>query len=197
LNETVPSINPEVKAESPLNEKDSNDYYIKKGQTVKETSFSISSDFKTPKIEQLKEVEVKHQAPSINFGHKIDRTKTFDNFIVGPSNNMAHAFALAVAKNPGTVYPQLYLYGNSGLGKTHLLHSICNTIAETRPDLRINFTSANAFMNEMVIAIQKKEDNEFRRRYSQLVDVLIIDDIHELKNKERTQNEFFHIFNEL
>lgn len=133
---------------------------------------------------------------------KFDHSKTFDNFIVGPSNNMAHAFCLAVAKDPGKVYPQLYIHGNSGLGKTHLLHAICNYTAENRPYMRICFTTANEFMSEMVMAIQgttgqDNKINEFRRKYTELVDILIIDDIHELKNKTRTQSEFFYIFNQL
>jgi chromosomal replication initiator protein len=136
------------------------------------------------------------------FARRLDVSKKFDNFIVGPSNNMAYAFSLAVAKDPGKVYPQLYIHGNSGLGKTHLLHALCNHVAENRPHLRICFTSASAFMSEMVMAIQSTtgKDNkisEFRRKYTELVDLLIIDDIHELKNKTRTQAEFFYIFNEL
>lgn len=201
MNETSKTINPEIS--SPKKEKEANtikaNYSVKKGSTVKETSFTLNNVFTPSKEDLLKQVDqsAPAQHPALSFGQKIDKSKTFENFIVGPSNNMAHAFAHSVAKAPGTVYPQLYLYGSSGLGKTHLLHSICNYISETKPNLRINLTSANAFMNEMVMAIQKKEDNEFRRRYSELVDILIIDDIHELKNKERTQNEFFHIFNEL
>lgn len=136
------------------------------------------------------------------FARRLDISKKFDNFIVGPSNNMAYAFSLAVAKDPGKVYPQLYIHGNSGLGKTHILHALCNYIAENKPYLRICFTNANEFMSEMVMAIQSTtgKDNkisEFRRKYTELVDVLIIDDIHELKNKTRTQAEFFYIFNEL
>ena len=129
--------------------------------------------------------------------YKIDKNKKFDNFITGHSNNMAYAFSLAVAKSPGEIYPQLYIHGNSGLGKTHLLYAINNYIAEKKPYLRIRYTSANDFMSEMVMSIQKNEVDVFRRKYTQLVDVLIIDDIHELKNKNRTQSEFFYIFNEL
>lgn len=128
---------------------------------------------------------------------KIDRSKSFDNFIVGHSNNMAHAFSFAVAKEPGKLYPQLYIHGNSGLGKTHLLHAICNHINEQTPALRICFTTANDFMTEMVLAIQSRTINEFRNKYTEKLDVLIIDDIHELGNKTRTQSEFFYIFNEL
>lgn len=144
---------------------------------------------------------LKYNQTSRSIG-RIDRSKTFDNFVVGPSNNMAYAFSLAVAKDPGSVYPQLYIHGNSGLGKTHILHALCNHIAANKPHLRICFTNANEFMSEMVVAIQGTTGNdnkisEFRRKYTELVDVLIIDDVHELKNKTRTQAEFFFIFNEL
>ncbi len=129
---------------------------------------------------------------------RVDRSKNFDNFVIGPSNNMAHAFALAVANNPGVAYPQLYIHGNSGLGKTHILHALCNSVIDNKPHLRLYFTTANDFMNEMVVAIQNgNKINEFRRKYTELTDILIIDDIHELKNRARTQSEFFHIFNEL
>ena len=132
----------------------------------------------------------------------IDTNKTFDNFIVGPASQMAHAFCLAVAKSPGTVYPQLYIYGNSGLGKTHLLHAVSNHVRFHNPAKRICFLTATDFMAEMVDAIQKNKQNNdsfarFRRKYTEKVDLLIIDDIHELEGKARTQSEFFYIFNEL
>lgn len=146
--------------------------------------------------EEIDSKVIKHNNSGY-FARKLDGSKTFNNFIVGPSNNMAYAFSLAVAKDPGKVYPQLYIHGNSGLGKTHILHALCNHIAEKKPHLRICFTNANEFMSEMVVSIQKNETSVFRRKYTELVDVLIIDDIHELKNKTRTQAEFFYIFNEL
>jgi chromosomal replication initiator protein len=127
----------------------------------------------------------------------IDSRKTFSNFIVGHSNSFAHAAALSVAKNPGKAYTSLYIHSDSGLGKTHLLHSIANYIQEHYPTLKIHFTSANVFMAEMIEAIQENKIHEFRRRYSEMIDVLIIDDVHELKNKDSTQKEFFDVFNEL
>jgi len=127
----------------------------------------------------------------------IDTKKTFSSFIVGHSNSFAHAAALSVAKNPGKAYTSLYIHSDSGLGKTHLLHSIANLIQENNPTLKIHFTSANVFMAEMIEAIQENKIHEFRRRYSEMIDVLIIDDVHELKNKDSTQKEFFDVFNEL
>ena len=129
--------------------------------------------------------------------HQIDLNKTFDNFVIGPSNNIAHALSLAVAKEPGKTYPALYVYGNSGLGKTHLIHAIANFIHSAKPSLRITMTSANRFMDEMVDSIQNNQHTDFRRKYTDKTDVLIIDDIHELKNRSGTQNQFFNIFNEL
>jgi chromosomal replication initiator protein len=132
-------------------------------------------------------------SPSIN----IDLKKNFDNFIVGASNNFAHAASLSVAKNPGTAYPSLYIHGNSGLGKTHLLHAVANYIKNEKPATKIHFTSANAFMTEIIEAIKENKITEFRKKYAETIDLLIVDDVHELKNKEGTQREFFHVFNEL
>ena len=128
---------------------------------------------------------------------QIDTQKTFENFIIGPSNNIAHALAMAVAKDPGKSYPALYVYGNSGLGKTHLIHAIANCVQENKPSTRICITSANKFMNEMIQAMRDQKFAEFRQKYVEKTDVLIIDDIHELKNRSGTQDQFFHIFNEL
>lgn len=127
----------------------------------------------------------------------IDSHKKFTNFVVGSSNNLANASALAVAREPGHIYPSLYLYGNSGLGKTHLIHAIANHILEHRPQLKICITSCNNMMVELVEATRENKAFDFRKRYTQGVDVLIIDDIHELAGKTGTQEQFFHIFNDL
>ena len=134
-----------------------------------------------------------------SLGIQADGTKTFFQFVSGPSNNMALASAQTVAFNPGRKgkYPCLYFYGGSGLGKTHLLHAIANSIREQHPEMVYCLTTTRHFMKEMVDAIKKKALDEFQKKYSQNIDVLMIDDIHELKNKHSTQNEFFHIFNEL
>ncbi len=127
----------------------------------------------------------------------IDPQKTFENFIIGPSNSMAQAFALCVAQNPGKLYPALYIYGHSGLGKTHLLYAIGNYIHSQHSDLKILFTSANVFMHDMIQCIKEGQLFNFRKKYVQDIDVLFIDDIQELQDKKATQNEFFHVFNEL
>lgn len=126
-----------------------------------------------------------------------DTNKKFSNFVVGPANNLAHASALAVARDPGQIYPSLYIYGNSGLGKTHLIHSIANYVLETRPHSKVLLTTGNALMLELVEAFHEKRGVDYFRNKYTSVDVLIIDDIHGLKGKEGTQEQFFNIFNEL
>ena len=120
----------------------------------------------------------------------------FDNFIPGPSNNFAYAAALAVADSPGKSYNPLFLHGSVGLGKTHLLQAICHRLIERRPDMRILYLSCETFTNHFVTAVANGELDSFRFRYRH-VDVLLIDDIHFLANRERTQEEFFHTFNTL
>ncbi len=152
-----------------------------------------------------KDLEYKIESKVINHvkgnknivGKNIDPKKTFDSFIEGPSNNMAYASSIAVSNNPGKTYPCLYIHSSSGLGKTHLLHSIANGIREKYPAEKICLITGRGFMNEMVDAMSNKRIGVFRKKYSEHVDVLIIDDIHEIKNKQGTQNEFFHVFNEL
>lgn len=125
------------------------------------------------------------------------KDKLFKNFVAGPSNKMSYAAAVAVSNKPGEVYPSLYIHGGSGLGKTHLLHAVGNQILEADPRKKIVLTSASAFTNEMVNHLQNKSLPLFRKKYSEDIDVLMIDDIHELKNRAFTQDEFFHVFNEL
>ncbi|MHC4547946.1 MAG: chromosomal replication initiator protein DnaA [Planctomycetota bacterium] len=120
----------------------------------------------------------------------------FENFVPGPSNNFAYAAALAVADSPGKSYNPLFLHGSVGLGKTHLLQAICHRLIDRRPDMRILYLSCETFTNHFVTAVANGELDSFRFRYRH-VDVLLIDDIHFLANRERTQEEFFHTFNTL
>lgn len=120
----------------------------------------------------------------------------FENFILGPSNRLAHAAAHAVATNPGTLYNPLFIYGNSGLGKTHLLHAIGNYIKATRKKTTIVYQTADRFVHEFIHAIRFDRINLFETKYKS-VDVLLIDDIQFISNKEQTQEAFFHIFNAL
>lgn len=121
---------------------------------------------------------------------------TFDNFIVGPSNQLAHAAATAVAATPGSSYNPLFVYGDTGLGKTHLMHAMAHTIQRANPDAKVVYLSCEKFTNNFLRAIRENSLDSFRRLYRK-VDVLLIDDIQFLEGKERTQEEFFHTFNEL
>jgi chromosomal replication initiator protein len=121
---------------------------------------------------------------------------TFENFVVGPGNQLAHAACLAVAQDPAEAYNPLFLYGGVGLGKTHLLHSIGHHIHQTRPNLRIAYVSSENFLNDLVTAIQSHDVVEFRNTY-RTYNILMIDDIQFIAGKERTQEEFFHTFNDL
>jgi chromosomal replication initiator protein len=121
---------------------------------------------------------------------------TFERFVVGPTNGLAHAAALAVAEKPALAYNPLFLHGSVGLGKTHLLQAACRSLLDRRPDLRILYLSCETFANQFIQAVQSGDLKNFRYRYRE-VDVLVIDDIHFLANKERTQEEFFHTFNQL
>ena len=121
---------------------------------------------------------------------------TFDTFIVGSSNKFAHAASLAVATNPGRAYNPLFIYGNSGLGKTHLLYAIRSEIQKNDPKKKIIYVKGEDFTNELVEALMKKSNIEFRQKYRQS-DVLLVDDIQFIGGKESTQEEFFHTFNTL
>jgi chromosomal replication initiator protein len=120
----------------------------------------------------------------------------FDTFVVGPCNRFAHAAALGVSESPGKAYNPFFLHGSVGLGKTHLLQSLCYTILERDPNARILYLSCETFVNHFISALESSDLAKFRNKYRN-VDVLVVDDIHLLANKERTQEEFFHTFNTL
>ncbi len=121
---------------------------------------------------------------------------SFENFVVGSSNQFAHAAAHAVAQSPSRSYNPLFFYGGTGLGKTHLMHAIGRTLQTNFPSMRIVYTTAERFMNEMIHCIRTDRMNHFQKHYRS-ADVLLVDDIHVIAGKERTQEEFFHTFNEL
>jgi chromosomal replication initiator protein len=121
---------------------------------------------------------------------------TFDSYVVGSCNQLAHAAALAVAKMPSRSYNPLFIYGGTGIGKTHLMHAIGRSLLDNYGRMNIVYTSSERFMNDMIACLKNGRINQFHRHY-RTADVLLIDDIHVLGGKERTQEEFFHTFNEL
>ena len=121
---------------------------------------------------------------------------TFESFVVGPCNRLAHASCIAVSQNPGMIYNPLFLYGNVGLGKTHLLHAVCHDARKQRQNVSIQFLSCEEFVNGFISAIEKGNLQDFQNQY-RTVDVLIIDDVQFLREREQSQEEFFHTFNAL
>ena len=121
---------------------------------------------------------------------------TFDRFVVGSSNKFAHAAAVAVAENPGKSYNPLYIYGESGLGKTHLLYAIAHHIHDARPDFKIVYIKGDAFTNELIQAIRDNKNQEFREKYRS-ADVFLMDDVQFVAGRASTQEEMFHTFNTL
>ena len=133
---------------------------------------------------------------TIAYESNINKRQRFDTFVVGNSNRFATAAAQAVANDPGNIYNPLFIYGNSGLGKTHLMHAIGNAILEAYPSAKVRYVTSETFTNEIINAIQNHTVKDFQEKY-RTIDCLIIDDIQFLENKERTQEEFFHTFNAL
>ncbi len=129
-------------------------------------------------------------------GNPLNPNYTFDRFVVGPCNRLAHASALAIGENPGHAYNPLFVHGNVGLGKSHLLQAICHTVLRRDPNARVLYMSCEDFTNSYIQAIQAHQIDNFRD-YHRGADVLVIDDVQFLANKEKTQDEFFHTFNAL
>jgi chromosomal replication initiator protein len=158
--------------------------------------FLLPSDVQTQ--ETPPGTEVFHK-PSPQLG-SLNPEYVFNNFVVGNSNQFAQAAAVAVAEAPANAYNPLFLYGNSGLGKTHLMQAICHYVAKENPKMKIMYVSSEKFTNELINAIRDERTDErsnaFREKYRN-VDMLLIDDIHFIAGKERTQEEFFHTFNTL
>ncbi len=146
-----------------------------------------------PATEPVVNPRPKHSVPAYEFNPKY----TFDTFIAGQSNQFAHAAALAVARMPARTYNPLFIYGGVGLGKTHLLNAIGHAIQKSFPQFKICYVSGEQFTNELIRSIRDERMFEFRAKYRDACDVLLMDDIQFIAGKERTQEEFFHTFNAL
>jgi chromosomal replication initiator protein len=171
------------------------DHLLRDIETVARSHFG--PEFRVVIAQEEETSEATASAPAAGLGsHPFNPTFTFDRFVVGSSNQFAAAAAEAVAERPGTAYNPLYIYGGSGLGKTHLLHAIANRLHTAAPPLKVVYMTTEQFVNELINCIRRKQMDAFRQTFRG-VDMLLLDDIQFIAGKERTQEEFFHTFNTL
>ncbi len=158
--------------------------------------FSVSVVAEEGELERADRSASPATGPTGPTGDRLNPKYLFETFVVGSSNQFAHAAARAVAESPAHSYNPLFLYGGVGLGKTHLLHAIGHQVLKRRPEIKVLYFTAEHFVNQLINSLRFKSMNAFRERYRS-IDVLLVDDIQFLANKERTQEEFFHTFNTL
>jgi chromosomal replication initiator protein len=170
-------------------------------KNIKSVNYTITSSPSFSLNKKNKEIEkninqMEFQELSVDYETGLNPKYTFDNFIIGPFNELAHAAGFAVSENPGNIYNPLFLYSKTGLGKTHLLQAIGNRIKNNTKKKRVLYIPSQKFISEIITAIRNNKMEEFKYQYKD-IDVLIIDDIQFLSGKEKTQEEFFHTFNDL
>jgi chromosomal replication initiator protein len=167
-----------------------------------DVALRVSSDGSVDNTIQPQQAVKSKQQPKYKSGQRTGETcllnpkNTFENFVVGSGNQMSHAACIAVSSTPGRAYNPLFLYGDTGLGKTHLIQAVAHQILKKAPRTHVVYTSTEKFTNEFINSLQQNSLPNFRQKYRN-IDVLLIDDIHFLSGKERIQEEFFHTFNEL
>ncbi len=171
-------------------------------KTIKETQASPSAassvdatSANNVNTEAHPQILVREPRPSM--GDTLNPKYTFENFVVGSSNQFSHAASYAAAEQPGGSYNPLFIFGGVGLGKTHLLNAIGNHILKKNPSARVCYIASERFMNELINSLRYEKMPDFRRKYRDQCDVLLMDDIQFIAGKERTQEEFFHTFNTL